>query len=106
MGPIFKKENTFSLVVVYCNYRVLLVPTSAAGGALDPSKWKLHLLSSRTVSFVPCSTGLLRLALSRWSKDLSASSEVPSISEKERNNRSILSGEWVLAVNEDQYEQK
>lgn len=39
----------FSLVPVYCNCEVLLLPATTAGGALEPSKWELHLGSSSKV---------------------------------------------------------
>lgn len=47
----------FSLVAIYC--RVLLLLTGAAGGALGPSKHKLHLLNSSQVRIVPSFTSWL-----------------------------------------------
>lgn len=57
-----KKKKKYFLAV-YCNHGVLLLPTSTAGGALDPSRQKLYLVSSSKVRIMPSNTSLLVLAL-------------------------------------------
>lgn len=63
MEEIKKKKIKKYFLAVYCNHGVLLLPTSTAGGALDPSRQKLYLVSSSKVRIMPSNTSLLVLAL-------------------------------------------
>lgn len=85
-----KAQSFFSLVAIFC--RVLFLLTGAAGGALGPSKHKLHFLNSSQVRTVPSCTSWLVGALSGSGQGLSALSEVFSTSEEERREEKVLYG--------------
>lgn len=102
-----KKQSFFSLVAIYCNQRVLLLLTGATGGALGPSKHKLHFLNSSQVRIVPPCTSWLVLALSGSGQGFSALSEVFSTSEGQRRKEKVLYvGFWQEMKKKDQYKQK
>lgn len=102
-----KNQSFFSLVAIYCNQRVLLLLTGAAGGALGPSKHKLHFLNSSQVRIVPPCTSWLVLALSGSGQGFPALSEVFSTSEGQRRKEKVLYvGFWQEMKKKDQYKQK
>lgn len=85
-----KKSPVFLFFGCCLLQRVLLLLTGAAGGALGPSKHRLHFLNPSQVRIVPSCTSRLVWALSGSGQGLSALSEVFSTSEKERREEKVL----------------